>query len=157
MKVYFAHPSFTDSQRTFKERFLTKLRPFLATTQITLIDPFEHIPIIEGDPERTLTMAEDIMIECLKLLEGCDVVMALVDDNDTGTAFEIGYAHAVGKPIILISETTCAPANAMLIGAAKVTIDTVLDDMQMNKLVRIVEWFEATISKYPGKSWDSSM
>ena len=32
----------------------------------------------------------------------CDVVIALVSEKDIGTAFEIGYAKAIGKPIILV-------------------------------------------------------
>jgi nucleoside 2-deoxyribosyltransferase len=75
--------------------------------------------------------------------------------NDTGVAFEAGYAHAVGKPVILISQENCSAANAMLIGAAKVLIDHVLDESGMEKLVGMVKWFYTTISKYPGKPLDN--
>src|SRR5690625_1391020 len=33
----------------------------------------------------------------------CDALIAILDDNygDTGTAFEVGYAYAIGRPVYL--------------------------------------------------------
>jgi len=139
MKVYFAHPCFNDEQREFKETFLKKVETALADTglaaQFSLVDPFEHTPNVECDRETKLRMAEEIKTACLRLLEECDVIVALTDWDDTGTAFEAGYAHATDKPIILISRTTCSSTNAMLIGSAHAMIDDVLDDDQVKKLV----------------------
>ena len=80
-------------------------------------------------------MAENIKIECIRLLEECDIIVALVDDNDTGVAFEAGYAHAMNKPLILISERTCSTANAMLIGAAKAMFDGIIYKNHVKELV----------------------
>jgi nucleoside 2-deoxyribosyltransferase len=152
MKIYFAHPCFNDAQKAFKTAFLDKLSSALSHRQdILIVDPFDHTPNIEGDREAKLKMAEDVKIECIRLLEECDVVVALVDGNDTGVAFEAGYAHAVNKPVILVSQGDCSTANAMLIGAAKMMFDTILKKEQMEKLAGMLEWFDATISKYPGK------
>ncbi|MBO4522299.1 MAG: nucleoside 2-deoxyribosyltransferase, partial [Methanomicrobium sp.] len=40
----------------------------------------------------------------LKALDECDIVVAVVDgaDADSGTAWEIGYAYAVKKRVILL-------------------------------------------------------
>jgi nucleoside 2-deoxyribosyltransferase len=88
-------------------------------------------------------------------MEACDIIIALIDGNDTGVAFEAGYAHAVNKPVILVSQENCSVANAMLIGATKMIVDNVLEKEQIEKLVGMLEWFDATISKYPGKPWNN--
>ncbi len=149
LKVYFAHPCFTDRQKEFKDRFLTKLLPLLSGTDITIVDPFEYTPDIEGDMEAKVKMAEHIKIECIRLLEECHIILALIDNSDTGVAFEAGYAHAVNKPLILISNKSCLTANAMLLGAAKMAFDNILEKGQMEKLVEALKWFEAMIGKYP--------
>ncbi|MCX5811142.1 MAG: nucleoside 2-deoxyribosyltransferase [Proteobacteria bacterium] len=149
MKVYYAHPCFTEKQREFKKMFLEKLSVALShKNDITIVDPFEYAPNIEGDTETKLKMAESIMRECIKLLEECDGVIAFVDDNDTGTAFEAGYAHAVNKPVILISQDSCSTANAMLIGTAKIMIDNVLEEGQIKKLVNYLKWLCGTLRQF---------
>ncbi|MCX5815211.1 MAG: YtoQ family protein [Proteobacteria bacterium] len=148
MKIYFAHPCFTDKQREFKKQFLPKISAGLSQTQygndIAIIDPFDYAPNVEGDIDIKLEMAEGIKIECIRLLEECDIIIALVDDNDTGTAFEAGYAHAVNKPIILISQENCSAANAMLIGSAKVVVNNVLEDEQVKGLAGLILFFYGT-------------
>ena len=145
MKIYFAHPCFTEEQREFKEQFLSRLRGRLQESgcgkDIIIVDPFDHTPIVECDPDEKLKMAEKIKIKCLALLEECDAVIALGDWNDTGTAFEAGYAHAFNKPVILISKENCSAANAMLIGASKVLIDHVLEESGLDRLAGIIEEF----------------
>ncbi len=148
MKIYFAHPCFTDKQKEFKKVFLEKLSAALSQTQygndISIVDPFDHTPNIEGNIEVKLEMAESVKIECIRLLEESDILIAAVDDNNTGTAYEIGYAHAVNKPVMLISKESCSAANAMLIGSAKVMIDNVIDDGGINKLAGMIELFYST-------------
>jgi nucleoside 2-deoxyribosyltransferase len=78
MKIYFAHPCFTGKQREFKKVFLEKISAAL-TNDITIIDPFDYAPHIEGDREIKLNMAESVKIECIRLLEACDIITALVD------------------------------------------------------------------------------
>lgn len=36
-------------------------------------------------------------------IKWCDALIAILDDNygDTGTAFEVGYAYAIGRPVYL--------------------------------------------------------
>ena len=136
MKVYFAHPCFNDKQRQFKETFVERIKSFLLERKgITIIDPFEYTPNIEGDTGAKIWMAKNIKTECIRLLEECDIIVALVDDNDTGVAFEAGYAHALNKPLILISERTCSTANAMLIGAAKTIFDGIIYKNHVKELV----------------------
>ena len=70
----------------------------------------------------------------------CKLLITVVDDNDTGTAFETGYAHHMDIPIILVSKGTCDSANAMLLGSAHAKFDNVLDEFQLSLLAGLIEW-----------------
>ncbi len=148
MKIYFAHPCFNEDQKAFKERFLSLLKTALSQTEhgsdITIIDPFDYAPVIENDLSAKAEMAEYIKIECIRLLEESYLVIALVDDNDTGVAFEAGYAHAVNKPVILISSDNCLKANAMLLGSAKAVVNDILDEEQIKRLSSLILFFYGT-------------
>ena len=148
MKIYFAHPCFTDKHREFKKQFLLKLSAALSQkgygNDISIVDPFDYAPDVEGDIEIKLEMAEGIKIECIRLLEECDIIIALVDDNDAGTAYEIGYAHAVNKPVILISKENCSSVNAMLLGSAKVVVNNILEEEQVKRLAGLILFFYGT-------------
>ncbi len=142
MKVYFAHPAFNDEQKAFKAAFLGKLRQQLGTTAsghaISVVDPFDHAPNVEHSIEEKVRMSRKIQAACLDLLEQCAVIIALVDWNDTGTAFEVGYAHRANMPVVLISAAACASANAMLLGTAHATFDNVLEQAQVEKLAGLL-------------------
>jgi nucleoside 2-deoxyribosyltransferase len=145
MKVYFAHPCFTDKQLEFKRVFFKMINHAFEhmgmTNEIVIIDPFDHTPNVENDMGIKLHMSEQIMEKCLQLLDECDIVVALIDGDDTGTAFEAGYAHSIKKPVILISEDFCGKANAMLIGSAETMIDNILDENQMKELSLTIKSF----------------
>ena len=147
MKVYFAHPCFNEKQQGFKTAFLEKIKTALGhaglTSHVVMVDPFDHTPNVECDTRTKLLMAQEIKTRCLQLLDECDLIIALADGDDTGTAFEAGYAHATNKPIILISEITCSSANAMLIGSAQAVIDNILEEDQMKNLIRTISSFKA--------------
>jgi nucleoside 2-deoxyribosyltransferase len=159
MHIYFAHPCFNESQETFKREFLGKLRTALGQSEygkaVGIVDPFEDTPNIEGNKETKLKLSRTVKETCLRMLEDCDIIVALVDDCDTGVAFEAGYAHAINVPIILISKGNCDEANAMLIGAARERIDNILQEEQIGKLARMFEWYYISKERYshePGKN-----
>ena len=152
MHIYFAHPCFNDSQERFKKDFLERLHSALGQTDygkaIGIVDPFDDTPNIEGNRETKVKLSRTVKETCLRMLEECDIVVALVDDGDTGVAFEAGYAHAIGVPVILISKANCDEANAMLIGAAKERVDNILDEGQIEKLARMFEWYYISKERY---------
>ena len=54
-------------------------------------------------------------------LNNADVIIALLDDKDMGTSFEIGYAHAKNKRIILVLfEEHISQTNIMLACAGQI-------------------------------------
>jgi nucleoside 2-deoxyribosyltransferase len=144
MKVYFAHPCFSGEQERFKREFLKKLTGRFDQMEegdedILIMDPFLNTPNVECNRDLKVAMSEEIKTACLRLLEECEAVVALADGDDTGTAFEAGYAYCMKVPVILVSEATCDTANAMLIGAASARFDNVLDDAQIEELARTLQ------------------
>lgn len=125
--------------------------PLLESSGVEIVDPFEHTPVCEDDMEKKLQLSEEIKRRCLELLESCDLIMAPVDFNETGTAFEVGHAHAVGKPVILISAAECSRANAMLLGAAKFAVDSVLESHGIEKVASVLRWY--SVRKGDGFTW----
>lgn len=49
-------------------------------------------------------------------LRECDVVFALLDGYDPGTVYELGWAHALGIPVVAHSSQVNDEANKMIIG-----------------------------------------
>jgi nucleoside 2-deoxyribosyltransferase len=145
LRVYFAHPCFNPSQERVKKDFLKNLTSELAVLgcegSVQILDPFLFSPNIEGDPEAKVRLSESVKSACLQLLEACEVVIALTDWEDTGVAFEAGYAHCLKKPVLLVSRATCDSANAMLIGAARARFDRVFESTQMGELAVMLKRF----------------
>ena len=94
MRVFFAAPLFCESERQFNSTVAERLRQSGFEVWVAQeVGLFEH-----GSPdERGKVFTGD-----LSALESCDVVVALLDgvDVDTGVAFELGYAHALKKPLV---------------------------------------------------------
>jgi nucleoside 2-deoxyribosyltransferase len=144
MKIYFAHPAFTPEQINFKQEFLQKLQERFETNGIArriptpeIIDPFSFTGNIGN---RNLDRAISFM-DC-RLLATCSLILALTDHDDTGVAFELGFAYAQHIPAILISEDQSAhKANAMLTGAANAIIGDILETKNMQALTEVIHGF----------------
>jgi nucleoside 2-deoxyribosyltransferase len=104
-----------------------------------IVNPFDHSPNIEGSESAKVKLSAMVKDVCIGLLEACDVVVALTDWNDTGVAFEAGYAHSLHIPVVLISQGRCAEANAMLLGSAAMMFDYILDEGRVEALVTALE------------------
>lgn len=94
MEIYLAAPLFSEAERDFNEKVARKLRE--AGFDVWL--PQESLFIGEGTlEEKKLIYEADITA-----LKKCDVVVAVLDgvDVDSGVAFEIGFAAALGKPVM---------------------------------------------------------
>jgi hypothetical protein len=49
-------------------------------------------------------------------LELCDSVLVLLDDNDQGTVFEVGWATKMGIPVVMYTEQLDTEGSKMLLG-----------------------------------------
>lgn len=90
--VYVAGPLFDDGERWWIERVD-------ATVSAAGFDTF--LPH-RDNPEKTADNVREIFDNDRTAIDRCDVVVASLNGvtTDDGTAWEIGYAYALGKPII---------------------------------------------------------
>ncbi|MHA1605559.1 MAG: nucleoside 2-deoxyribosyltransferase [Candidatus Freyarchaeota archaeon] len=94
MRVYLAAPLFCEAEREFNRRVAGELRG--AGFEVWV--PQESLLMETGSREEKRAIFE----ADVGALRGCDVVVAVLDGAcvDCGVAFEIGYAAALGKPVV---------------------------------------------------------
>lgn len=103
--IYLAAPFFTLGQAWLVEESLRALEGLGAT----VFSPLHEVGI--GRPPN------DIVRQDLAGLESAKVVFAIVDGNDAGTLFELGYARARGIPVVALSEAPHQQDLTMLLGS----------------------------------------
>lgn len=92
MNAYIAGPLFDDGERWWIERVDQVVRDAGFTTFLPHRD----------NPQKTEHNVAEIFANDRGAVAGCDVVVASLNGiiTDDGTAWELGYAFALGKPII---------------------------------------------------------
>lgn len=92
MKAYIAGPLFDDGERWWIERVEQVVRNAGYATFLPHRD----------NPTKNETNVAEIFANDRRGIDGCDVVVASLNGiiTDDGTAWELGYAFALGKPII---------------------------------------------------------
>lgn len=98
-KVYLASPFFNDKEI---ERMET-VKNILRDKGLDVFAPFEHQNehLEFGSMEwREATFKSD-----MDAIYECDVMVAILDGNmmDSGTAFECGVCHQIGKPLVVVN------------------------------------------------------
>ena len=102
MRIYFAAPLFTQEDKKINEYYAARFRA--AGSKVYLPQEYK-IPDAEKMPNRN--WAIQVNAHDMKMLEACDMVIAIVRGgkaSDDGTAFEIGYAAALGKRIWIYAD-----------------------------------------------------
>lgn len=93
-RVYLAAPLFTEAEQDYNKGLHTLLTSHLFSV---------YLPQEVGDTSRSRSREEHkrIFERHLDALGTCDIVVAIIDgaDADSGTAWEMGYASALGKPV----------------------------------------------------------
>jgi nucleoside 2-deoxyribosyltransferase len=96
-RVYLAAPLFSEAERSYNARIAELLKK-------NLFEVF--LPQDAGDDSagREKNVQDRLFSANTKALEEADIVVAIIDgaDADSGTAWEMGYAHAQGKPIMAL-------------------------------------------------------
>jgi len=96
-RVYLAAPLFSDAERAYNATIAKTLERHCFHV---------HLPQEIGDSVASRDTGEHrrIFRENLEELKSSDVVVAIVDgaDADSGTAWEMGYAYALGKRIVAL-------------------------------------------------------
>lgn len=99
LTVYIASPFFTLAQLWMVEQ----IRQNLLEMGMSVISPYHdigHIDVYSASEDDI----RDVCEKDLSSIEKSDVIFGVVDGIDAGTIFEIGYANALGKKIVLLSE-----------------------------------------------------
>lgn len=96
LTVYLAAPLFTQAERRWNREVADALAAELPCTVVLPQD------FCTAAAETHPAHFGELFSQCLEGVDRCDVVVAVLDgpDGDAGTAFEMGYAYALGKPIV---------------------------------------------------------
>lgn len=103
-RIYLASPFFTLSQRWLVDEARRALLEFG-------LDVFSPVHDVGAGPAQTVAPAD------LAALSDCDAVFAVLDGQDSGTVFEIGYARALKKPVYVLAQTVPEEDLKMISGS----------------------------------------
>ncbi len=90
-QVYLAGPFFDLMQIWMVEQVLANLKDL----GLKVFSPYHDVG---------LGSADDVVGKDLEAIVDSDVMFAITDGLDAGTVYEIGYARALGKPVVVYSE-----------------------------------------------------
>ena len=99
MRVYIAAPFFNEEQLDFVKRIEKKL----LWNEIQYFSPRDGGDIQKMNKREVKKVKREIYEDNINNIAGCDKIVAVIDDRDTGTIFEMGYAVALGIPVISIA------------------------------------------------------
>lgn len=103
-KVYLAGPFFTLAQLWMIREALNDLQAM----GLRVFSPYHDVG---------LGSAEDVVELDIQAIRDCDLLFAIGDGLDSGTIYEIGYARALAKPVVLYSENESAQDKKMMEGS----------------------------------------
>jgi nucleoside 2-deoxyribosyltransferase len=103
-KIYLAGPFFNLPQHWMIEQARDNLREM----GLQVFSPFHDIG---------LGSAADVVDKDIEAIRQCDLMFAIAGGLDAGTVYEIGYARALGKPVIVYSENESEENLKMMSGS----------------------------------------
>jgi len=116
--IYLAGPFFSSQEILW----VSQVCQSLETCGFKVLSPSRENGIIAVNTD--LGTKKQIFSADIELLEKSDLVVALLDHNDTGTCFEIGYAFNKHIPIIGL-RTSCEPMNNMIFSGCTAICDSI--------------------------------
>lgn len=103
-RVYLAGPFFTLAQLWLIEQARRDLR----NMGMVVFSPYHEVG--HGS-------ADDVVMLDLEGIDDADIVFAIGDGMDAGTIYEIGYARAKGKPVVMYCENESVENKKMMEGS----------------------------------------
>jgi nucleoside 2-deoxyribosyltransferase len=98
MKVYLAAPFFTYNQIALVQGVEDM---FATLKDYELYSPrSEGIILKDMPPHRRKEFTRKVFDRNIEKIEWCNIIVAIIDDRDPGTMFEMGYGHARNKRIV---------------------------------------------------------
>lgn len=112
-KVYLAGPFFSLAQLWM----VNEARNNLSALGLEVLSPYHDIGV---------GSAEDVVQKDLEAIHACDLLFAIGDGLDSGTIYEIGYARAINKPVVVYAENESVQDKKMMVGSnCRITDDYV--------------------------------
>jgi nucleoside 2-deoxyribosyltransferase len=109
--IYLAGPFFSFGQRFLINEFRIALIEF----GNEVFSPYHDAGVL--DDNCSISEIKDVAKLDLQNISNCDTLLAVLTGNDAGTLFEIGYARALNKKIILFSENMNRVDLTMFVGS----------------------------------------
>jgi hypothetical protein len=103
-RIYLASPFFTLGQRWLVD----EARRCLFEFGLSVFSPVHDVGPGPADKVAPADLLE---------LDRCDAVFAVLDGNDPGTVFEVGYARAKEKPVYALAQTVSEEDLKMVTGS----------------------------------------
>ncbi|CAI8943169.1 PfkB family carbohydrate kinase [Pseudomonas sp. IT-P4] len=125
-KVYLAGPFFSLAQLWLVE----EVRNTLLAMGLRVFSPYHDVG--HG-------LAADVVHKDVEAIHECELMFAIGDGLDSGTVFEIGYAKALRKPVVMYTENESEENKKMMEGT-----DCVLCDDFVTAIYRLV-WEAAAL------------
>ena len=99
MKIYIAGPFFNDKERLSLADMIAKVR--FSFPKAELFIPMEH-EIPGGMEMPNPVWAKKVFDMDVQAIKDADLVVSMYTGHysDTGTVWEMGFAHALGKPVV---------------------------------------------------------
>jgi len=97
--IYIASPFFNQEQLDF----VKAIESALNRKRIDYFSPRSTGVLLDMTEEEKQKRKKEIYNDNVKNIDMCTLMIAVIDDKDVGTMWEMGYATAKGKPIISIS------------------------------------------------------
>lgn len=101
MKIYFANDLFNDATLMYNEHVVSEIEKEITDVEVYLPQRNEAI-----NDKTQYADSLDIVKADYEQLEDSDILVAVIDNGDTGVALEIGMFYMMNKPIIGIYTDT---------------------------------------------------
>jgi len=109
-KIYLAGPFFTVADRWL----VNEIRNILIDFGNNVFSPCHDVGILDSKKQDSESIK--IAKQDLDALTKCDSILAIVSGLDAGTLFEVGFAKAIDKRVIILAQNVNANDLTMLIG-----------------------------------------
>ncbi len=112
MTCYLAAPFFKPEEKAVVE----KLEKEIEEVGFRLLSPRRSGVLFDMSPEHRKESARKIFAQNVMDIEDCDIMIAVIDDRDTGTVWEMGFCHGLGMRHIFTYTEHDYGVNIMLKG-----------------------------------------
>jgi nucleoside 2-deoxyribosyltransferase len=124
-RIYLAGPFFNQSELRFTEYVAAEIKARFAG-RMTVFVPHQDSGIMLT-PQSTQEMRRKVFQMDIDAMNAADIYVLLLDNEDSGTCFEMGFGYARGIPMVALWSDVRKVPNLMLQQSA--TVVATVDDL----------------------------